>query len=329
MGASGAIPRTLVTDQTGTFRFEDVPAGDGFLDVHHPRYRPDMMVVSRVLPDDVYVCPVRLLRGLSLAGTVIAGSQGAGADVAITVNLHDRYLNLPAGQVTASSSGAFEFDAVRAGGQYLVTASAPGFGSASEVVHVPTEGPAPFVTLSLDDAWVLTGDVINSVGTPLPGVRVSVEPTAYSNADPLVVFTDQLGRFTVENLGDHAYRVIAFQPGYAVEAVAPVTRDDYSESGLQITLALGNVVIGEVVDIAGDPVVAAWVRLQSRDASGRPLGPQLYAYSGADGFFRFDHVHPGTVSLMILASGHAQALDRFLLSSEGAPEERMIVLKPE
>lgn len=329
MLGSGAVPRTLRTDDDGLYRFEDVPAGNGFLDVAHPGYRPESIILREIRPNDVHQRPVRLLGGMDLNGTVVCTTSGGAFDAPVTVTLHDRYLNVGAGQVAADPAGHFTFGALRPGGQYVVTATAPGYGSTSTVVLVPTSGPAPFVTLTLDDAWVLMGEVTDPLGAPLRGVRISVEPmVSVATAEPLVGFTDELGRFAIEELGDQSYRVVAFHPHHALEERTGVTRALYGEEGLQLSLEAGTTLTGTITDAAGNPVTAAWVRLQVRQ-SGRLNGPTIYAYSDPDGEFRFDHVHGGEATLLILASGYAPTTERFLLPSNGEPVHRAIVLHPQ
>ncbi|NRA97576.1 MAG: carboxypeptidase regulatory-like domain-containing protein [Planctomycetes bacterium] len=320
-------PLTATTDERGGFHFTGVRAGDGYLEVSHPRYKPRRIQLNSITPGGMSYKAVGLALGGHLEGTVTVGSTEASLppEVPVLVSAYDRFRMQSAGVVSASSGGDFSFDSLYPGGQYVLTATAPGYGAATATVNLPVSGTVPPVHLVLDDEWVFEGVVTDSFGAPLRNCRIDLLIPALTSEDPVSRDTDEFGRFQIEGMGAHAYRLIASHPDHALEEISPITRALH-ENGVQITLQTGGVVTADVTGPAGNPVMAALVRLSVHDSNGQLIGPRLFGYTTNRGTFRMDHVPFGNVTLRIFAAGYGPYGEQFLLSGEGAMVHRYITL---
>lgn len=319
-------PVHATTDERGEFQITGIAPGDGYLEVSHPQYKSQRIHVS-LEPELHSVKSVSLTPGGHLEGTVTVAAGGP-ADVPVLVTAYDRFRMQSAGQVNVAPDGGFSFDSLYPGGQYVLTATAPGYGAATATVNLPLMGPAAPVALVLDDAWILQGIVLDSFGTPLQNCRIEVATVTTSADEPVVVHTNELGGFLVSGLGAHAYRLTASHPEHAPEEILPVTRPLHEE-GVQINLQAGGRVTADIADPAGNPVMAALVRVEVTAPDGRRIGPRLFGYTTSQGSFRMDHVPLGNVSVRVFAAGFGPYADQFLLSGEGATVHREITLIPE
>lgn len=144
----------------------------------------------------------------------------------------------------------------------------------------PVPGPGAEETDFVDERAALAVAVRDDAGAPLPGVWVLLDPTGRETA------TDESGVATFEALGAGTFTVTATAEGYgAATGTATLAEADASlelalaaEQGVTTTLA------GEVLDLAGAPVVGASVWLEGA----------LVATTGEDGVFEARGLDAGT-----------------------------------
>ena len=318
-------PLTATTGARGGYRFTGVQSGSGYLEVSHPQYKSRRLQLRSITPGLVVHKAVGLTPGGRLDGTVVIGTSENAPSVPVSVSAYDRFRMQSAGVVSATAQGTFSFESLYPGGQYILTATAPGYGAATATVNLPMSGPAGHPVLVLDEEWTLEGVVSDGFGAPLRGCQIEVAVLTPTAEDPFVVHTNELGGFQIEGLGAHAYRLIASHPEYALDEIWPITRQLH-ENGVVITLQPGGTVTADVRDPAGNPVMAALARLTVTDNNGRLIGPRLFGYTTSAGTLRMDHVPPGNVSLRIFAAGFVPHCEQFLLPCEGVVVHRQITL---
>jgi hypothetical protein len=177
----------------------------------------------------------------------------------------------------------------------------------------------------------ISGRVVTEDGQPVP--RAAVLITASGKADRRVwINTDEEGNFRAEGLDAAAYVVIASAPGYVVrpksEAAARRAGFNYIGEAVTVTMFIGGVITGRVVNAAGEPVVGVPVVAERvRDEDGRPLpAPEKVAASSQRqtddrGVYRWYGLAPG--SYVICAGGSVG------ISTRPTPfEGRMLIYHP-
>lgn len=146
--------------------------------------------------------------------------------------------------------------------------------------------------------------VVSPLGEPVPGaeVRVIRVPTV----QPALPFrgpkTDSRGHATISSVGLGAVRVTTrpenLAPGISETVWLTVARPT---AEVVITLTLGGSVVGEVMDIHGEPAAGTRVTIHLRAWPGQ-VSRSVTSYmqatnAGDDGSFRFDHLAPGDYML--------------------------------
>jgi Carboxypeptidase regulatory-like domain len=157
----------------------------------------------------------------------------------------------------------------------------------------------------------ISGRVVTEDGQPVP--RATVLITASGKADRRVsINTDEEGNFRAEGLDAAAYVVSASAPGYVVrprsEAGARRAGLNYIGEVVTVTMFIGGVITGRVVNAAGEPVVGVPVIAERvRDEDGRPLhAPEKVAAASLRqtddrGVYRWYGLAPG--SYVVCAGG--------------------------
>src|SRR5262249_41939808 len=164
----------------------------------------------------------------------------------------------------------------------------------------------------------ISGRVVTEDGQPVP--RATVLITASGKPDRRVsINTDEEGNFRAEGLDAAAYVVSASGPGYGVRSRSEVgaRRAGFNYIGevVTVTMFIGGVITGRVVNAAGEPVVGVPVIAERvRDEDGRPLpAPEKVAPSSQRktddrGIYRWYGLAPG--SYVVCAGGSGGFLTR-------------------
>ena len=161
----------------------------------------------------------------------------------------------------------------------------------------------------------LTGQVLEEgTGAPVAGAQVNVmrAPTERPAAGtmgvpvrPLTTTTDREGRFQVADLEPGRYRISVQKAGFAMslDAVAPPIDLGAGESaGINVTLQRGAVIVGRVLDEAGEPLAEAHVMAMRKMPTSSTVGrtsPDLLRHAGPSaqsndlGEFRLFSLPPG------------------------------------
>ncbi|MCB9896996.1 MAG: carboxypeptidase regulatory-like domain-containing protein [Planctomycetes bacterium] len=229
--------------------------------------------VGAVVAGEVLDLALRLAPGRTVRGLVLDAHDAPVSDAELWLSLAG---NSVEGDVVARSdaSGAFALEAVGQG--HMLAAFAPG--------HAPSErhdldadvDPDAPVVLRLGDAGArLTGLVRDGDGRPVAGAIVQVggeggwvgEGDA-RGAPPRRTTSDAGGAFAFDGLPPGATDVLARADGFApLEQRVVLAADDTTR--VELVLLPGGVVLGEVHDEDGLPVVGAHVALGTLGGFGR------------------------------------------------------------
>jgi len=168
---------------------------------------------------------------------------------------------------------------------------------------------------STPDRAALTGQVFEEgTGAPVAGAQVNVvripteRPAAGTMGVPVRPFTtttDREGRFQVADLEPGRYRIMVQKAGFAMPldgGVPPLDLGAGERRGIEISLQRGAVIVGRVLDEAGEPLPDVRVIAMRKMAMGppggktyaealRPAGPG--AQSNDLGEFRLFSLPPG------------------------------------
>lgn len=281
---SDGVERTAITDSTGAYVIDDVPAGDHTFAIEPPAgytvtSAPGPLNVPAGSEDPITDQDFVLQEPASISGMVTAGGQGV-ANAVVTVTG-------PGGTVTVptASDGTYSVGGLPPGA-YTVTLEVP-FGYTAD-------GPtSQNVTLGTDDVTgvdfavakqgAVGGMVTDDEGNPIAGAVVTV-----SGPDgDIVLTTDAAGSYIVEALPPGAYTVTLTVPdGYTAEVTelsATITAAGESLLGLDFVVTAEPPAPvpagGTVTDTEGNPVPGATITV--RDAEGTEVGTVTTGDDGA------------------------------------------------
>lgn len=155
-------------------------------------------------------------------------------------------LEVALAEVPTDSRGRAEL--LVGGEEIRVVAEASGFRPQSWQGQVTK--PRDAVTLDLEPAKVLQGEVVDEAGTPLAGATVMALASGRFESAQNATSTDEAGRFEVLAPGDGPWELWVSAPGYAGTRLA-VTRP---ESFVRVVLARDCTVLVSITDPRGTPV---------------------------------------------------------------------------
>ncbi len=185
------------------------------------------------------------------------------------------------------------------------------------------EGEQSEVELRLPPGHLITGRVVDIEGKGIAGAGIWLSDSGNGRDGAIVTSSDATGRFRIEEVGQFHY-VGARHPPYQPSDVHMVKEHD-----LDLLLELrpgGAIVLGQVLDIDGEPIAGAWIRLEQPAAlsfSGpdRRLTPQAsYTRSGDDGHFSSAGLPTGLTNIDARANGYAAARVSAKLTDGGSTE---------
>ena len=222
----------------------------------------------------------------------------------------------PAGQETTDREGRAEFPA--SSGRYFVSALATDGSRSVEEADVSWGATPTFVALTLAPMVLFSGQVIDAATRkPIAHALVRADPQPETkDVEPTIVTdrtqTDSLGRFGLK-LPARRWRVEARAAGYLSNAVA--ARDP--SAAVVIELTRGAELSGVVVDVAGQPIADATLRITPSDV----------ASLNTDREGRFALTVPrGAVSLHALAPDGRQGLSRVTIGAKAETARVRIVV---
>ncbi|MEM9382183.1 MAG: sigma-70 family RNA polymerase sigma factor, partial [Planctomycetota bacterium] len=299
--------RRNTTDETGSVRFEGVHAGTVGIYLDRGGFGRGEIEAGRTTRLDVEVP-----RGVDVVGRVLdpRGGPVGGA----TLELSD-YGNNGEGSVvgTAGADGRYRVRDVSIG--HDLSARAPGFAPSGQV----DINGSPGFTLEVDPVLGgaggrLVGTVVDENGTRLADATVVVSPSGsrerrkddtgrriYERPLPVVLRTDDEGRFEADGLGAHHHTI---QVRTAMHA--PLRRSLLVQAGKEhevlLQMRLGRTLTGVVKRVDGEPARGASVSLR-----GSNLVSGHAAKAAQDGSFRIDGIELHEIEVFAIEKDHGKA----------------------
>jgi len=227
-------------------------------------------------------------------------------------------------EVRDSQDGRFELDGLREGvWQLRVTAEGYARSDLLEISIPQPEGAEPLVFV-MQPAASVEGIVVDSLGQPVAGARVSVQLELAQRVQQQMegggssAFSDGEGYFRLEGLDPGTAALEAIREGFAAsEPVAVELSAGETTKDSRLTLRTGGTLTGVVLTAEGDPRPGRSVILQLMPTVER----QHILESGSDGSFIKEHLEPGNWQVVVMAnvmtqdagSTGAQALSDMLI----------------
>jgi protocatechuate 3,4-dioxygenase beta subunit len=278
-----------VTDAAGTYRFDGVARGTGFVEVTVAEYADERVSVRDPDEQDEIRVDVEMRLAALASGRVRtqAGEPVEGATV--RVRRRDGPSSAAA-EVTTDAAGEFTLDGIKPGREFDVLARGPDAtlapGALRDIV-VPPAGLAQSLEIVLEPAAALAGRVTNADGSPAPFARIVMTEVSENvwralDSAPLA-FCDEDGKFRMVGLPAKTVNVRAEWNGLrsaVTEVVLPVA----AEATCELVLDKSAAVRGFIVDANGAPVEGARVSLAAQSRTfDSTLTVLNNAQSGGDG----------------------------------------------
>lgn len=255
-------------------------------------------------------------------GTVV-DTQGQGiGGVTITTAIEGQEISVIT--PTVGARGVFTFDNLPTPGTYVLSFSAEGYGTASEIVDLdPTQPTAPLQVTLQEGTGSLTGTLLGPDGIGLGGATVTVggvdaadltsqsggtdTPTASVVPTTTTLTDGEVGRFSIAGLAVPGEYTLTFTlEGYAPTTVPVELSADEPPPDLQVPIQtlLGGIA-GTVRGPGAQPYADATVSLTDGTTSWTARTGGAGSLEGAGGF-RVEGLEPGTYSVTVSAEGLEQ-----------------------
>ncbi len=208
------------------------------------------------------------------------------------------------GALTYDPEGRFVRECSRAlahNGFVTVIAASPGFAPNLQSVQIPENGIATGVEVRLEPSRLIEGRVIDTLGQPVAGARISWGPgSSGRDTSRVVARSDPSGFFSVESIPADEHVLSASHPSYAPSAL-PVA------SEMTFVLQAGGMLEGRVWAKEGGPhnvrcvtVICPWL----------PSGAPFTSFPGPDGTYRIAGIPAGTVDVAVYLNKTQATIDR-------------------
>ncbi|HEU5268931.1 MAG TPA: carboxypeptidase-like regulatory domain-containing protein [Jatrophihabitans sp.] len=299
-------PIATATTVAGKYRLANLPApGTYQLSFTAPGYQPTTVVTTVGGGQQRYQPTVLLSVGNGqIGGTVTGGGQPLGG-VVITTTVNGK--DVTVGTPTTGAVGSFLLPNLPTPQTYVLTFTAPGYGSQTSVVQL---GPGQSRTgLRVDltpGVGSVTGVLTDSDGNRLGGATVTVggAPTAMNTT---TLTTGAVGYFSVNSLPAPGEYTLTFSlPGYAATTVPIALTADGAPPTVRVTMAtaLGSIT-GVITDPDGAPRQGATVTAtdgrQNWQVQSTGASPGL-----ASGGYLLADLQPGTYTVTVTLPGFGQ-----------------------
>ena len=274
---------TFIVERIGTWRTDLVIAAPGFATAASS--------IEGVTPPETVSATVALQREARVTGRVLTadGLPIAGATVTTLEPKDEKDEHddegtsaaslLPARSATSGADGRYELLSL-SGGEWTLSASAPGFIATEQAVEVPPAGTRPDVDFLLEAAATIHGTCFAGDGQPIPGKMITLRRSSDQprRDDWVVVATNVQGDYRAEGLragqwkvGDDPAPVAEVAPGQIVrvdlrEQLKAVIRGQVLADGLPKTGAIAMALDREAEKRTGFAHPAGIARV---DAEGR------------------------------------------------------------
>lgn len=168
--------------------------------------------------------------------------------------------------VDTDASGRFKMPALAAGTYRFVAIHGEHAPGTSDLISLDGVTARDDIVIELAAGGLLSGRVVDSSGSPVPfaAVRVASKNLGFGGFAPGAgssreATSDGDGEFTIAGLQRAELRVVARSEQASSEVVDVDLRTSRAHRGLVLTLSVGGVIAGVVVDSAGEPVPEAQV----------------------------------------------------------------------
>lgn len=287
----GGSARTTKVDAFGRFSIEGCAPGDQRIDIDGLGFRPTTTSIMGLAEEERRFVRVSVVEGAHLRGTVrAAGIPAQGAVVSII----DRWTSRRIATAVVGPNGTFDLPVGVDGRDYVVEAADAGWFGETVIIA----GGAHHV-VELREGWtfdVNVHDATSAIGhgraqiVRADGLPCGPEGDGWSLRIPVG------GRLRVEGLTDGVtYRVMISADGYGVVEFRNIERETTANAVLACPLSTASVVMGRVLDVRGDPVPGAVVRVTRGDGVSAPA---LFTRADANGYYKISGVVPGSVHLV-------------------------------
>lgn len=320
--AVAGVPTTSTTTAPdGSWAISDLRApGDYLVTFSKPGFTTRKYLLTATKPGSTLHLDASISPGFgSIAGSVSGpGGRLGGVSVTLTdgtVTLTTRTPSVGGGRGTWAITGLTTPDT------YLVTATKPGFGTATTLVHLAASGTRHGVALSLrPGVGTITGTVVSErAATGIGGV--SVTATRGSTTESATTTTEgKVGSYTLPNLPVPGTYALTFSgPGWVAQ-----TREVHLRANAVVGASLvssGADVVGFVDDKAGNGLPAAGIVL----SNGTQTYKTLSQSTAPVGRFDFNQVPAGHYVLTVEDYGYQTESTRVVVSPGGVSTRSVIL----
>jgi uncharacterized GH25 family protein len=208
-------------------------------------------------------------------------------------------------KVEDSPDGRFELVGLREG-VWQLRVTSEGYARSELVeISIPQPDDAPPLTIALQPSASAEGIVVDSLGQPVSGARVSLQLELTQRVQQQMegggtsAFSDGEGRFRLEGLDPGPAALEATREGFAASEPAAVELlAGETTTGVRLALRTGGTLTGVVLTPEGDPRPGRSVILQLMPSVDR----QHILESEPDGSFAKEHLEPGSWQVVVMAN---------------------------
>lgn len=271
----------------GEFEFADVSAGTYVLVASLAGFQNTEQEGLQVLPGKDLEGLEVVLRPASVVFGTVYGAQG--------VPLPETHVS-----VAGERGAVAPFDLTDGDGRYWLTSVAPGHQTIAARSHenrrtareLEVKAGENELDLQFKGGSDVSGSVLDEHNAPLAGARVQLSSTS-SGGEFRFAGSDPDGRFTMSDVRDGEYRLVASLDGYASASLPAFTVAGVSVGGLELRLAKGARITGELRGLDLNQLTSLQV------LANRVGGPPAMLLGAVDptGHYLVDHVTSGEWSV--------------------------------
>ncbi len=259
-------PRTAVTEDDGTFSFDKLVGRTYTLSAKSGKLIGDLQYK---LTDKSDPAVIHLAEGAAVIVTVVDEAKAPLPNIEVSSGF------TVAARATTDAKGEATLQPLTPG-YALIEATAAGFAPGTGFATIGSAGSTARLTITMHKGYSISGRVIDETGKPIAKARVSVDGERDFDREALEdvgagkpsggAVTDDKGQFRIAAVAAGTHTLRAVDGEHAPARSAPINVDGRAVSGVEITMQVGGVLAGTVVDAGGKPVAYATVRVAGAGA---------------------------------------------------------------